>query len=433
MNNSSLGELMSKALLKKRVARLLPSDAFARGVSVLVGGTFLAQLVGILSLPLLTRLYTPGDFSNLAVYSSILSLLTVIACLRFEIAIPLPKSDKIAGALFLISLFNVLWISLLVAVVVSFLPFFDDLFFNDSLSDYFWLIPFGVFVVGMYNATQYWSSRKKRFSIIAKTRIEQSLAGNSVKLLVGFFGGGAPGLILGQAVSQGAGFVKIGLSVLRNDFKVLEKVNVLHFRIALRRYKKFPTYSVMESFANAAAMQVPLLLIAYYAEDAEVGFLMVAMQLLSTPIKLIGKSFSQVFLTEASSCYHKGRLRSFVISKIVALAKISILPVLLLAIFSPVLLPYVLGEEWHRSGVLVAWMAPWFFMQFITSPVSMSLHINNKQEIAFILQLVGFLLRVGSVLIFAILYPEYVGEVYAISGLFFYFIYLAVILIVVDK
>ena len=60
-------------------------------MGVLVGGTAFAQAIAVLALPLLTRLYTPDDFSVLAVYAALLGIISVVACLRLEIAIPMPN------------------------------------------------------------------------------------------------------------------------------------------------------------------------------------------------------------------------------------------------------------------------------------------------------------------------------------------------------
>ena len=82
-----------KSLLDKINAKLNAQGGFFKAVSVLVGGTAFAQLIGFICLPILTRLYTPEDYSVLGVYVAIVSILSVVSCLRFEIAIPIAKSD----------------------------------------------------------------------------------------------------------------------------------------------------------------------------------------------------------------------------------------------------------------------------------------------------------------------------------------------------
>ncbi|MBC7345458.1 MAG: lipopolysaccharide biosynthesis protein, partial [Clostridia bacterium] len=54
---------------------LLSKSSFARNVAVLAGGTAVGQAIVVLASPILTRLYTPGDFGVLAVYSSLLGIL----------------------------------------------------------------------------------------------------------------------------------------------------------------------------------------------------------------------------------------------------------------------------------------------------------------------------------------------------------------------
>lgn len=67
--------------LPKRL-RALRHDRFLRAAGVLVGGTAAAQGIGLLALPLLTRFYSPEDFSLLAVYVAILTMSAAVTCMR---------------------------------------------------------------------------------------------------------------------------------------------------------------------------------------------------------------------------------------------------------------------------------------------------------------------------------------------------------------
>lgn len=87
------------------------SPSFATDVLKLVTGTTFAQVVTILASPLLTRLYGPEAFGFLALFTSITSIIGVIACMRYELAIMLPKTDEEAA--------NLLGLSLLCVAVVS--------------------------------------------------------------------------------------------------------------------------------------------------------------------------------------------------------------------------------------------------------------------------------------------------------------------------
>ena len=420
--------------LKKFVINRLPRNKFVQRVGVLVSGTAIGQLIAILALPILTRLYNPEAFSILAVYVSVLALLTVVSGMCFEYAIPLPKSDRIAAALFLLAITSVLVFTGLTTLAVVLIPNVFNTLTDNKINQYLWLLPMGVFSVGMYNALQYWSTRNKKFGLIARTRVTQSLSGTSLKLGSGFlFNGGVLGLIFGQLLSQGAGFLSLGRSLLKNDFKVFRAIKPKYIYLALKRYDQFPKFTSLEVFANTAGIQIPIILIAYYAVDSEAGHMMIAMQLLAAPIGMISGAVSQVYLAESADMFRQGSLKEFTKKTIKNLAKIAFFPCLLIAIIAPIFIPYLLGSQWSRTGILISWMIPWFLMQFITSPVSTSLYVTNNQKLAFFLQLIGVIVRVGLVYIAVLFMNERIGEFYAISGFIFYSIYLIVVLNIINK
>ena len=95
-----------RSLLDKVNAKLNARGGFLKSISMLIGGTVFAHAITILALPFITRLYSPEDFSRLAVYTSLLGIFSVVACLRYEIAIPLPNNDDEAEQLLIISIIN---------------------------------------------------------------------------------------------------------------------------------------------------------------------------------------------------------------------------------------------------------------------------------------------------------------------------------------
>jgi lipopolysaccharide exporter len=70
------------------------SSSFATDVLKPVTGTTLAQAGTIPASPLLTRLYGPEAFGFLALFTSITSIIGVIACMHYEMRIMLPKTDE---------------------------------------------------------------------------------------------------------------------------------------------------------------------------------------------------------------------------------------------------------------------------------------------------------------------------------------------------
>ncbi|MFS2204974.1 oligosaccharide flippase family protein [Variovorax sp. Varisp36] len=403
--------------------------SFLRSVGVLVSGTAFAQALTFLALPFVTRLYTPADFSALAVFVSVLSIISVAACLRLEIAIPLPESDEDAAQLLALALLTCTVISAFAGIAAWCFPLQIAILTGQPvLRPYLWMLPLSIWMASAYSAIQYWSTRKKKFGAIAKTRINQAISGIGVQIGLGWLGFAPAGLLLGQMINSGAGLLGLLRNTVREDRASLQRISWFGMRRMFRQYERFPKYSTFEAFSNNVGVQLPVIIIATLATGPEAGYLMLATRAMAAPMSLIGSAVSQVYLSRAPEELRAGRLADFTSQIIGGLAKGGIGPLLFAGILAPSLFILIFGEKWQRAGELVAWMTPWFIVQLLASPVSMTLHVTGNQRTALGLQFVGLILRVGAVAIFGSLQPALVVEAYAISGFIFYCLYLYVVM-----
>ena len=410
-------------LIKGRVGSLM-KKGLIRSVGVLVGGAAFSQLLILISLPILTRIYSPEDFSVLAVFSSVALIVSGAACLRFEVAVPLPRRESDA--------INVLALALLSAVFVAFSMLLLLLFLFliheagwvvvPAFSEYLWLLPVGVFFAGIYNAFQFWEARKKNFTLIARTRIYQAVAAISLQSLFGLLGMAPMGLILGQVLSSGVGVGSFFKSFRNNNKKLVSTVNPVKMRLLLRRYDSFPKYSTLDSIANNSGIQMPLIIIASLASGPEAGFLMLTMRAMQGPMSLVGGAVAQVYLSRAPDELRAGRLNVFTLNIITGIFKTGVGPIIFCGLVSPIAFPLFFGDEWARAGELALWIVPWLVFQIISSPISMVMHIKGMQKPMLFLTFFGLLIRCGSVYVADAFYEGYWAEFYALSSAVFYIV-----------
>lgn len=404
-------------------------QGFVRSVGVLVGGTAFAQALMVLVLPLLTRLYTPEDFSVLAVYASILGIISVAACLRLEIAIPLPQNDDDAANLLALALCSSAGVAGLSALIVALFPTqIIALVAQPKLEPFLWLLPLGIWLSSSYAALQFWTTRKKRFSVIAKTRMTQAIGGAGAQVGLGWAGIAPLGLVLGQMINSGAGIFGLMRDALKNDRPALRAINWPSMQRTFSEYDRFPKYSTIESLANSVSIQLPVIIIAALAAGPEAGFLMLASRVIFAPMALIGGAVSQVYLSRASDELRADTLGQFTANIMVGLVKTGVGPLVFAGIVAPVAFPVIFGSSWQRAGEMVAWMTPWCVLQFLASPISMILHVTQNQRAALILQILGFVMRIGAVVAAVYWAKSWIVEFYALSGFIFYFIYLCVVI-----
>lgn len=405
---------------------------FVRSVLVLMGGTALGHLITALALPIVTRLYSPADFSVLAVFSSAVAIMSVAAALRFDIAVAVAESDLDSVRLLILALTCALAIAAAVGLVVVILP--ESLLQNIgllSIESYLWLLPVGIFLAATYSAFQSWFIRSSSFSLIARSRVTQSASMAAGQ--IGFGAGGiAPfGLLIGHTLNTAVGCIVLGSQFLLSERKQFAVVSRSDIVAVFRSYSRFPKYSTLEALCNSGAIQVPVIMIASFAVGAEAGFMILAMTTMQAPMALMGTAIGQVYLSRAPEKFNKGELSSFTLVTLGGLSKAGVGPLLFAAIVAPDAFAIIFGEEWRRAGEIVTWMTPWFIMQFLSSPLSMSIYVTGHQRLAMVLQVFGLILRICTVWAAYLWVGDAIVEAYALSGFLFYLIYLLVVLTVV--
>lgn len=375
------------------------NTSFAGDVLKLVSGTTIAQLLGILAAPVLTRLYAPEAFGLAAVFASITSIMGVIACLRYELAIMLPESDEEAANLLGVSLMFAILISLLTVPIVWWGG--DTLagWLNaPNLTSYLWLAPLAVLFAGIFTALNYWNSRTKRFGRLSIARVTASVATTTAQLGAGFAGFASGGALIGASVGGSMlATTVLGAQIWRDDRKVfLGSIRWREMTQGIKRYRKFPLYDIWSALLNTISWQMPAFLLSAFFSSTVVGYYALGFRILQLPMSLIGQSIGQVFFQRASEANLQGNLAPLVEAVFRRLVMIGMFPMLMLAIIGHDLYAVVFGANWAEAGVYTQILAVWAFFWFISSPLSTLFSVLERQEQGLKLNLVIFTTRFGA-------------------------------------
>lgn len=375
---------------KNQLRRLLPKNAFARAVSVLVGGTAGAEVLLVLAAPLLTRLYSPEEFGLLAVYASLLALISVISSMRYELAIPLPVDDGEAANVAVLCLILIAISTILTGVLV-FLMGSSIVVALDFpiLAGYLWLLPFSVLLTGLYSVFDYWAVRTKHFSTIAGAKLRQSAVNIAIQLAAFKLGGNA--LFLGLVTGQGVGVTNLGLPALKNAG--FEQVSWADIRKAAGRFKRFPIFLTWDGLLNTTGSQLPPLLFAYFFNPFAVGLYTLANRVLSRPMTFVSSAVGQVFFANGADAYRKKEHGPLVCQFQEKLIHMGTPVSMLLILIGPDLFSILFGEDWRQAGDFARWMAPWLLFSFVYSPLSTIFAVMELQKQVVFLQFVLLIAR----------------------------------------
>lgn len=398
--------------------------SFGRDVTKLVTGTVIAQAIGICLTPIITRIFSPDIYGVASVFLSLVSIITVIACLRYEMAIMLPKDDKDAGAVFLLCLIILIGISILcIPILFLFGEFIAGVLGNAAIKDYLFLIPVAVFIDGLYLALRYWNTRKKRFGTQATTQALQSISGSGLKLGLGVSGFVSPlSLIVSGILGDLIGTIILARQAIRSDLKlIVQSASWKNIRKQAKIYKKFPLIDSGNQWVNTLSWQMPVLMLTGLFSSTAAGLYSLVFQMLQLPMSLIGGSIGQVFYQRAALAKHNNTLPEVVESTCSVLILISICPFLLLLVAGEDLFSIVFGNAWSEAGFIVQILALWTLVWFVSSPLSHIVGVLGIQGFGLKMSLANLITRFLSLLIGGLIGSLYLAILlFAVSGFFVY-------------
>jgi O-antigen/teichoic acid export membrane protein len=419
---------MRSMALIARLRNRFGGGELRQGVFTLVGAATLSQVIVAASAPIITRVYSPADVGSYGVAASILSVLIVMTCLRYEWAIPLPQDDGAAA--------NVVALCLLVAITTSAIVAIVMLLFGRAIfsalgaaviGPWAFLIAVGQLGWGVVLAFTGWAIRTKKFSDIGINRLMQNFFLASGQIVLGLLRLGPVGMLAGAALGYSSGIGRLVRSAWRTHQTAFRRISWPGIRYAAVRYRRFPLLSTGSAVLNSLGEQAPLLLLVAIFGAAVGGQYALAVRVGALPITLIAAAVSQVFVAETARMAREepGSLRVMFGRTTRTLALVAAGPFLALAILAPLLSSLVFGDAWHDAGLYIAIFAPMFYIQLVTSPTGGTLDVLERQDLHLVREILRLLFVGGAAVtsVAADLEPLQAVALFSVAGCLTYTAY----------
>jgi len=398
---------------------------FITNVLKLVSGSATAQILSILLVPLITRIYSPEDFGIFQLFLSISGILIILSTFSYQFAIMLPKRDEDSANLAILCSLLVSFVSFLTAIIALLVPKDIEYILNaPGISQYLIYIPAITFFNGIFFAQNYWLSRKTNFGTIAGSRIVNSISTRVFQFVIPVIGNASPlGLILGYVAGYGCADLFM-LKGVKEDFNVFSNVSLKRMKELAIEYKSFPLYNTWSMLANTISPQVPTIFLAYYYSTSVVGYFSLANQVVNMPMSLLGKAIEQVFfqkVSEAKNGKHPEDIKTIVGEVYKKLILIGVFPMLLLMILGEDIFTFAFGKNWYIAGVYIKILIPWVFLSFLSLPISDLFLLYDKQGVWFTFSMILLISRVIAMVIGGTYGgPEFALSLFSFTGIIFW-------------
>ena len=397
-------------------------------VTLLMGGA-LAQLVPLLLGPVLARLFTPQAFGVFTTFSTVAATVAVVACGRYEFALPMARDEDEAAVLLALCV----RIGLLVLVLSVPLAALLNMTGHLPLP---WLLPLAVAAAGALQLLIMWSNRAQRFRALAISRVLQY--GGAALLQV------ALGVALWGAARQPAGaeaaWALVIAPVLAGVLATLVLVQPAPaggwrallparahpgMRQVAVKFRDFPLLNTPHAFLGALQDALAVAMLVAFSGHAAAGFWGLGLRYLKAPATLVGSAVSQALYPRLAGAQPADAQRA--VRQIMALlGAVALGLMLVLMVAGPWLFRLVFGAAWQEAGELARALAPYIAVHFVAAPLAVVTMAWKAQRWALLLSIVGQIVFLIALML-GLKFGGLIGGGWAVSGAmsvyFLYFFY----------
>ena len=371
-----------------------------RNFTKLLSANLVAQVIGLVVYPILTRMYAPEDFGLLNLFLSIGGVLIILSTAEYYYAIVLPKEETDAEQVLGV---GVLWLvatTILVGLSVAFARPISLLFKSPDLTSYYWLMPLYVFAMGAWNLLNYWYIRHKEYNPISRYQVSQNVLSAGGKLGMGWGGVLHGGMIYSVVVAPLISLVSSWIYARKTLLPAWRRISWRGVGEQAKLYRNFPCFVLPRSFVNMLAGQMPILLLTPFFGGEAVGFLSLAILLGYTPIGTITRAIYQVMYQHIMEQVHRQKPIGQMFRKFILSASAIIIPVFAgLWFVLPQLTAWLLGAEWHISGEYIRWMLPWLYVSLLSCSINFLFDVFMKQKWGLFFEVMLAVMRVAGLCI----------------------------------
>ena len=359
-------------------------------LTLLMGGA-LAQLIPLLLGPVITRLFTPEAFGALTAFTTVSATVAVIACARYEFALPMARQEAEARTLLLLCL------RILALVTLASMPIAWALARWQHLPVP-GLLPLAVAAAGLLQLLIMWNNRAETFRALAISRVLQYGGGAVLQVALGAW--------LWQQSQQPAGVDRAWALIVAPIAAVLLATLPLlrpapaggwlatllpatpddrqAMRATAGKYRDFPLLNTPHAFLGTLQDAIAVALLLALTGQAAAGFWGLALRYLKAPATLVGGAVSQALYPRLTGAAPHAAQR--------AVRQIMLLldgVALVLMVAGPWLFHWIFGEQWRDAGELARALAPYIAAHFVAAPLAVVTMAWKAQRWAFRWALVG--------------------------------------------
>lgn len=372
-------------------------------MSFVFGGKLFVVFLGLLLTPIITRLFTPVDYGEFALFNLVVQNMVVIGTLSLPMAISTVNKKELSP----VFSFTVVVIVLFAALFMIGLLSFDDaldLYFGTSIFNSYWYyILIGYLVTSSVAALAALNIREKRFKFNTGVSMTEATSSKIINLIGGFLGLKSLGLILSDTLSKS---ISLAILIIRYPKKIKFFIpNLKMIGNLFVKLREFPLYLTPSQWLGTISSQVIIWFVAYKFSSGDLGQLTMAVGLLGIPLNVLSNSFQPVITERLVNLRDGGGGYVFFKHMFLILFIISFIGFTIIYLIPNSFVLLFLGGKWIEVNSIMNIYCGYFAILFLEQSFSNAFVIFKKQKEKLILNIIDVCVLIGAAIVLNLYNP----------------------------
>lgn len=397
----------------RKLFNKIRNSQFASSVLKVGSGQLISQVISIITVPILSRIYADTAYGDTAFITSTAAVIIDLSIFSLNSAIMKPEKLEDAKKVFTTAfLLNAMVATMLVTVCLILQRQF---FLFEVSEDYvtalllMWLY---IITFAANNLMTVYMNKQGKYNKLFFNPIIGSGAQVLVAIPLGLLGFGYKGFLITYIISNA---IAVTHMMWKNN-PFYRGYRFRHLLEVVKTYKDYILYQCPSNFISTSAIEYPTQYLGRCFTTQQLGGYSLCVRVMKYPIRLIATPISTVYFRTATEYHREGKnLAAFTYKMISRILLISAVPVAVFILFSEPIFAFILGESWREAGALAGFLVIQYVIMFCSQTTSYCRVSLGRQKVNLLVTSVNLIISVGSCVAGYMLFHSMEGTVFCYS------------------
>lgn len=381
----------------KRYVDKLKSNSFWNSVLQLSFGQIAAQVINVICVPILSRIYLTDDYGQLSIIVSMANIITGFVCLGMNSAMMLAETENEAKETFVVSQNIHFILAGFATVMLTIISFFQPVLHTTIPTLSAFTFVYAYIVINARNTLlSIYLNRIKKNNVLMMCPIINASSNLLIAIPLGLLGLHGYGLIIAAIIP----LIVSNIIMSRHAHINCVRLKWSVYKDTIKKYRDLVTFQYPSNLVTSLSTQTPSQILASAFGESALGSYSMCEKIFHIPFTMLATPIQTVYFRTASKMTDKiEQLADFTYSLVKKIIYIAMLPTVITILWGETIFGFVLGSAWQHAGKLAAYLIVAYVFLFANNCITYCRVSIGKAKINLYTSMMSFTLMMAAIVL----------------------------------